>query len=72
MGLFASNCREDKYTLLYPYGVTINHLCSWAKCAPDPDQLYGRCESEMSPVDVSESGSDTSTGDISESHLPYS
>jgi hypothetical protein len=23
---------------------------------PDPDELYGRCESEMSPVNVSESG----------------
>jgi hypothetical protein len=31
---------------------------------PDPDQLYGRCESEMSPVNMSESGSDTFTGDI--------
>jgi hypothetical protein len=37
------------------YGVNcINRLCSWAKCVPDPDQLYGRCESEMSPVNVSE------------------
>jgi hypothetical protein len=39
---------------------------------PDPDQLYGRCESEMSPVNVVEFGSDTFTGDISDSHLPYS
>jgi hypothetical protein len=27
-------------------------LCSWAKCVPDPDQLYVRCESEMSPCTV--------------------
>jgi hypothetical protein len=46
----------------------ISRLCGWAKCVSDPDQLYGRCESEMSPVRVS----DTRTGDISDSHLPYS
>jgi hypothetical protein len=28
----------------------INRLCGWAKCVPDPDQLYWRCESEMSPA----------------------
>jgi hypothetical protein len=22
----------------------INRLCDWAKCVPDPDQLYGRSE----------------------------
>jgi hypothetical protein len=32
----------------------INRLCGWTKCVSDPDQLYGRCESEMSPVNVSE------------------
>jgi hypothetical protein len=32
----------------------INRLCGWAKCVPDPDQLNGRCKSEMSPVNVSE------------------
>jgi hypothetical protein len=55
----------------------INRLCGWAKCVPNPDQLYGRCESEMSPVNVSEPDCPAltrlqATSDLDLAHTPPS